>query len=951
MEEQPAADDVYQNGKRAIADILLDDDAGSNKRLCVGAVPWDEWGDLSTQSWMNQTSIPESAFLSEPLEQPAEPYSWNYLPIDQSVFPASHGFKQLTGSAAGEFSLPGSDVFSSSMNGVGLLPPIEANAGIFCDYQYAGTAVLEQTQIMEDVDIETDETPVSNWLSEPTKESSAPTKESSAATTPLNFATPVLDEKPSVLSSREGTSVEPASAVSTGDVVTQPLVECDVCFGVIVINALSSAQQQKEDRDTALVVSPCGSILKLSFKNTGKYAGIINSEPLARLLQAFSVQITATMQRPAKPAAKPHAGSRKAETRSANSRSNSERPVRLVVCGLTAEKDAVRDLMSENELFFQHPLPVEVTSLVSGLRYFNPHLLVRPGSQMPDLASLSLSASSDVSPADVLDDVSKARLMRVFDMGSDPTATVEVKPSPRLKTALKSYRHRITGIKESSPRSYRGGILGDEMGLGKTLSTLALLCWSLDSRSVDDVESGVKGSRQTLIITPKSTLPGWQDQIRQYIKKGQLKTTVFHGSNRGKQAEKLDACDVVFTTYQTLRSDWSGDQLLYSKPWTRVVLDEAHHIRTRSTDLFQAACDLEAPFRWCLTGTPIHNSLGDYASLVSFVGVEPFASKSAFDRWIAAPLKCHGKENLRNLEHLVKATCLCRTKEQLVRQDPSLCLPSRTEKVEWIDLSPDDREIYEFFKARTAKIAAQMGTGTRLAPAKERGQNIICLVNFLRLICGHGQALLPSSAADTWKSRDTEAIDWQMMKTVNEKEYLCRECGRQRLETPSAEVDDESLEDKERVHALVRNLLEEQRGNRHANAETTKSRRCPKKGFVAVRIDGRKSLKDRKNALSRFKSDPTCTVMLVSIGSAGEGVDFTSATCVHLLEPHWNPMVEAQAVDRVHRIGQHRPVTTTRYVTRNSIETVHLPCSRPLHFSDLKTGADFHGTLKTAKSM
>ncbi|KAM7210964.1 SNF2 family N-terminal domain containing protein [Rhypophila decipiens] len=607
---------------------------------------------------------------------------------------------------------------------------------------------------------------------------------------------------------------------------------------------------------------------------------------------------------------------------------------------------------------------------------------------MPDLASLSLSASSDVSPADVLDDVSKARLMRVFDLASDHTAVVEVKPSPRLKTTLKSVgtnSRRMTGrecevvdnarfptLWEKSmrpncnpwllnyfsvspslidgPRAHRGGILADEMGLGKTLSTLALLCWSLDSSSLDDDVCGMNSCRQTLVVTPKSTLPGWQEQIRQYVKKGQLKTTVFHGSNRGKQAEKLDTCDVVFTTYQTLRSDWSGDQLLYSKPWARVVLDEAHHIRTRSTDLFKAACSLEAPFRWCLTGTPIHNSLDDYASLVSFIGVEPFASKSAFDRWIAAPLKHHGKENLRNLEHLVKATCLRRTKKQLVRQGPSLYLPARTEKVEWIDLSPADRDIYEFFKARTAKIASGMmnDTGNPVG-TKDRGQNVICLIDFLRLICGHGEGLLPSSALEIWKSRDSEAIDWEMMKTMSGEENWCRRCGGQRRETPSEEVDNESLEGEgtgcvcgamnnplgllkgigasNKVRALVRNIREEQQVDGQVNAATTKRKltglgsvvfSCWTKmldlvqqtlineGFVAVRIDGQKSLKERTNALSTFRSDPACTVMLASIGSAGEGVDFTSATC---------------AVDRVHRIGQHRPITTTRYVTRNSIET------------------------------
>lgn len=122
-------------------------------------------------------------------------------------------------------------------------------------------------------------------------------------------------------------------------------------------------------------------------------------------------------------------------------------------------------------------------------------------------------------------------------------------------------------------------------------------------------------------------------------------------------------------------------------------------------------------------------------------------------------------------------------------------------------------------------------------------------------------------------------------------------------------------------------------------------------GFSVARIDGQKSLLDRVRAISNFREDPECTIMLASIGSAGEGsvastqvqlcltfsltlsfnsIDLTSANCVHLLEPHWNPMAEAQAVDRVHRIGQSRPVKATRYVTRKSVETVSLNTLFPI---------------------
>ncbi|KAK8037812.1 helicase-like transcription factor [Apiospora marii] len=93
------------------------------------------------------------------------------------------------------------------------------------------------------------------------------------------------------------------------------------------------------------------------------------------------------------------------------------------------------------------------------------------------------------------------------------------------------------------------------------------------------------------------------------------------------------------------------------------------------------------------------------------------------------------------------------------------------------------------------------------------------------------------------------------------------------------------------------------------------------RGFSCQRIDGQTSLQGRSNAMKAFDEDDECTVMLATIGSAGEGVDFTTAQYVHLLEPHWNPMAEAQAVDRVHRIGQTRPVTVIRYIVPSSIES------------------------------
>jgi SNF2 family DNA or RNA helicase len=138
-----------------------------------------------------------------------------------------------------------------------------------------------------------------------------------------------------------------------------------------------------------------------------------------------------------------------------------------------------------------------------------------------------------------------------------------------------------------------------------------------------------------------------------------------------------------------------------------------------------------------------------------------------------------------------------------------------------------------------------------------------------------------------------------------------------------------------KVRALLDNLRREQSSDKPALVPPKKSvvfsswtrmldlvlQALQSNGFVCERIDGQTSLRDRSRALQRFTHDPECTVMLASIGSIGEGVNLTMASYVHLLEPSWNPMAERQAIDRIHRIGQTRKVSTTRYITRNSIET------------------------------
>ncbi|KAL9621923.1 MAG: hypothetical protein Q9160_003744 [Pyrenula sp. 1 TL-2023] len=397
--------------------------------------------------------------------------------------------------------------------------------------------------------------------------------------------------------------------------------------------------------------------------------------------------------------------------------------------------------------------------------------------------------------------------------------------------------------------------------------------------------------------------------------------------------------DIILTTYGTLRADWVTKGPLRSKEWYRFVLDEAHHIRNRSCQTFKAAYD--------------------YGALISFLGIPSLTDKSMFDFWITSPINENKSPGYKRLQSLIRATCLRRTKESV---NDSLQLPPRLERTESIELPRRDRELYTFFKDITAAIAGDSSISSS-GPLKHddfKESNILSLIGFLRLICNHGQDLLPHSALAAWKASAPKLIDWQAMKNFRRRcgwcdtdlessfrltapellceHTICMDCTQQ--SGPAS-----SVRRSAKVEALLRNLAKEQASRSNSNTEGgpksvifsywTKmldliQKALEAENFGIQRIDGKTSLEQRGKAMHQFAHNPKYTITLASIGSAGEGlwtfsIDLTAANSVHLIEPHWNPMAGAQAVDRIHRIGQTREVTVTRYIVSDSVETVSHP--------------------------
>ena len=178
-------------------------------------------------------------------------------------------------------------------------------------------------------------------------------------------------------------------------------------------------------------------------------------------------------------------------------------------------------------------------------------------------------------------------------------------------------------------------------------------------------------------------------------------------------------------------------------------------------------------YRWCLTGTPIHNSLDDYGALLSIIGVHPFSNKTMFDFWISNPVKAKTPYALKTLQDLVKATCLRRTKRATAE---SFQIPPKNEKIEVIELSEAEQKLYDFFKQKAAKLAKDPATKRPgwLKGNSSKDSNILYFINTLRRICNHGEQLLPSSAVEIWKGGAGASLDWQTMQALNKRCKVCQ---------------------------------------------------------------------------------------------------------------------------------------------------------------------------------
>jgi SNF2 family DNA or RNA helicase len=207
---------------------------------------------------------------------------------------------------------------------------------------------------------------------------------------------------------------------------------------------------------------------------------------------------------------------------------------------------------------------------------------------------------------------------------------------------------------ENQSSGPKGGILADEMGLGKSAQLIATMLGN--------------PKKSTLIVVPKSIITQWANEIKKFAP--HLSVHLFDGPKR-----HLKEADIVIAPYSLLSTP--EDTPIHTHTWDRVILDEAHEIRNKSSKLFKSVCRLKTDIKWIVTGTPVFNSMNDFVSLCAFLGIE--------------------KSLVQGMTNKIKDIyILRRTKDDLAKINTRLELPPcYFENVE-LEMFPDERQLYEF---------------------------------------------------------------------------------------------------------------------------------------------------------------------------------------------------------------------------------------------------------------
>ncbi|MFN8344534.1 MAG: SNF2-related protein [Spirosomataceae bacterium] len=402
-----------------------------------------------------------------------------------------------------------------------------------------------------------------------------------------------------------------------------------------------------------------------------------------------------------------------------------------------------------------------------------------------------------------------------------------------------------------------GGCLADDMGLGKTLQMLTFL-QELKNRNP-------KGTH--LVVVPKTLIFNWQAEAAKFCPG--LSLYVHTGPQRTKNSRIFNRYDIILSTYGSVRSDI---EWLREFRFHYVILDEAQAIKNPDSMIAKAVKLLNAHNRLTMTGTPVENNTFDLYSQFDFLNPGFLGAEDFFRTEYATLIdKYQDKTRAAELRRLVYPFMLKRTKEEVAKD-----LPEKTETILYCEMDKRQRKVYNAFRDKYRDLIAG-----KIAEVGREQAAFLILEGLLKLrqICD-SPALLSDDEDYGHESVKLEEIVREIEENASHHKIVIFSQFLKMLD-------------------LIRQKLERDR-------------------IPYEYLDGK--TQDRAERVNRFQGDDECRVFLMSLKAGGVGLNLTEADYVYLVDPWWNPAVEQQAIDRVHRIGQTKRVFAYRMICKDTVE-------------------------------
>ncbi|KAF0687975.1 Aste57867_20356 [Aphanomyces stellatus] len=631
--------------------------------------------------------------------------------------------------------------------------------------------------------------------------------------------------------------------------------------------------------------------------------------------------------------------------------------------------------------------------------------------------ALRLNTKSDVDP-----DVHPLWEKRMCTRGGSKT------PTPYY---VNTFERVVSLAIPRPPRPCLGGILADDMGMGKTIMIMTLVLARThvyrENRATGQLPTG-----KTLVVCPLSLLHQWKHEFET---RAPSLTVFVHYDTKKVDRRELTRSDIVLTTYGVLGSEFDKKSMLHDIVWDRLILDEAHSIKNKGTTYFKSCSAVSATHRWCLTGTPIQNSLDDVLALLTFLRYDPWNKVEWWNRVVAQPYEKGEQCALLRLKAILQPILLRRTKYSRDPVSNALIVQLPTKTIETIRLafSAEERQFYQAVYTKSqGEFYGYVSNGT----AATSYVAIFALLLRLRQACDHPFLVVgkdtdlslkkakkqqPSAQTKEAYFAELSAI-MQQMDATDEQTYIknrileiqeegldCQECP-VCLDVPVAPVLTPC------AHLLCKNCIltcfdnhgeasgcpvcraavsadaliaieppekvspgkDEASGGWAGSAKLNqlvvdlKSIDATRKvivfsqwthmldlvestlvqhGYSHARFDGSLKQEDRERVLNRFNADPAVRVLVISLKAGGVGLNLTAASVVIMMDPWWNPGIEDQAIDRVHRIGQTRDVIVKKYIVQDTVEDMILQLQQrkatlaSTVLASAKAGAEHDGRL------